>query len=276
MRLLCLVVLFVSGFFSASADSAILRLATTTSVENSGLLDYLLPSFHQRCQCQVYVMSVGSGKAMVLGRRGDADLLITHSPVDEIQFIKEGNGVNRHSFMYNSFVLLGPDTSVTNSMETVGVEKVMAIIADKNLTFLSRGDDSGTHKKEVQLWGVIQDKRQRSIDFSPKWYISAGIGMGQAILMANEMRAFVLSDIGTYRYFRQKVDMQVVVQDTPPLINPYSVMMVNPKKHPHVNKALAELFVDWIISDTTQQKIADYQFLGEPLFKVDSFSTSHF
>lgn len=273
MRWLIWLIVCVCSVSPLFADNNILRLATTTSVENSGLLDYLLKDFHASCRCRVHVMPVGSGRAMEMGRRGDADLLITHAPSDEIQFVNEGYGINRQTIMYNSFVLLGPNVTITNEMVTVGVEKVMAMIADKKLPFLSRGDESGTHIKEKKLWELIQEEKKQVIDFSPKWYISAGIGMGQAIMMANELRAFVLSDIGTYLYFRDKIQMQVVVQDTPPLINPYSVIMVNPQRHSHVNHVVSKKFIRWITSDKIQQKIANYQLLGQPLFKVGVFPT---
>lgn len=263
--LLCCLLLLAP---SVAAEVATLRLATTTSVENSGLLNYLLGGFEQQCGCRVHVLPVGSGRALEMGRRGDVDVLITHAPPAEEKFIKDGFGVARHPFMFNSFLLLGPDSLPDISNKTI--EHAMLAIADTARLFVSRGDDSGTHKKERQLWRRIEAQLGRQLTFNPQWYIEAGVGMGQALLMADELRAFVLTDKGTYLFFRDKLNLQVVVQNTPPLLNFYSVVLVNPARHPHIEHQLAQQFARWLTATTTQQKIADYRLLGESLFQVES------
>lgn len=258
-------VLFAVTPLGGAAAEERLRLATTTSVENSGLLAYLLPSFERDCGCRVLVISVGSGQALELGRRGDVDVLITHAPADEIRFIADKFGVDRRVVMYNSFVLLGPKDDPAGVGAETEILAAFANIAAHQAAFVSRGDDSGTHKKERQIWRQVEIYAG-DIDFDAHWYISAGVGMGQAIVMANELSAYVLSDRGTFLYFRDRTDLRVVQEDHPPMLNPYSVMRVNPARHSHVNAVLAGRFIDWLQSAATQARINAYHLRGENLF----------
>ena len=254
------VALLVCALASAPAADSALRLAVTTSTENSGLLDYLLPDFERQCHCAVRVIPVGSGKALALGRNGDIDVLLTHAPADEKQFIADGFGVDRRDVMRNDFVFVGPPTDPADLRAATNIDEVMNKLARGTKSFISRGDDSGTHKKELLLW--------QSADISPigDWYIKAGAGMGQALLMAHELRAYTLSDRGTYLAFRDKIDSRIVVEVLPPLHNPYSVMRINPQKHPHTRAALARQFIAWLTSPTIQKRISAYRYYGEPLF----------
>ena len=238
-----------------------LRLGTTTSVENSGLLRQLLPIFEKKCECTVQVIPVGSGRALELGRRGDIDALITHAPADEQRFIADGYGINRRLVMHNYFVLLGPSPLATDD-----ILSGLAKIADNKLRFVSRGDDSGTHKKEITLWQQAQRLPTIKKDISGEWYVSAGVGMGQAIVMADELRAYVLSDYGTYLYFRDKVELRPLSSPQQLLQNQYSVITVNPARHPHINADKARLFSDWLLTKETQRLIADYKVGNENLF----------
>ena len=247
---------------SAPANDKQLVLATTTSVENSGLLTHLLPDFEKQCACFVRVIPVGTGKALTLGQQGDIDALITHSPTDEKRFVAAGNGVYRRLIMHNYFVLLGPPNDPAKVQQAASIASAMTIIADNQIPFVSRGDNSGTHKMELSLW----EKTARRIPTGADWYLSAGIGMGQALILADELNAYILSDHGTYVYFQDKIRLQILSQNDPALYNPYSVILVNPKKHPHVNFHLAQQFSDWLTNEKTQAKIANYRVKGTILF----------
>lgn len=250
----------------AQAQEAELRLATTTSLENSGLLAHLLPAFELTCACRVRVIPVGTGMALELGRRGDVDALLTHAPEEEEAFLAAGYGSDRRQIAYNYFVLLMPPDDAADIATKGDILAALQRIAAQRAPFLSRGDDSGTHKKELALWQTLQqqgDAVQRTRD----WYIEAGASMGQALRMADELGAYVLSDSGTYMHLREQVALRPV--PLPPsdlLYNVYSVLRVNAQRHPHINSALAEQFADWLEQEDTRQRIADYRLFGEPLF----------
>lgn len=239
-----------------------LRLATTTSTENSGLLAVLLPPFEQANDCQIDVIAVGTGKAIKLGESGDVDVVMVHARSKEDKFIAAGYGVDRRDVMYNDFVILGPDNDPAGVKQTTDVAAAMAAIAQHQATFVSRGDDSGTHTREKQLW--------RAADITPKgsWYLEAGRGMGEVIIMAGERTGYALSDRGTYLAFSGKTDLQVVSQGDSRLFNPYGVIMVNPDKHPHVKVELAKKFLDFLVSDQAKALITGYRRGGEQLFYV--------
>lgn len=243
-----------------------LRLATTTSLENSGLLGHLLPAFEQQCGCRVRVIPVGTGKALALGRHGDVDALLVHAPAAEQAFIAAGYGVDRRPLAYNYFILLAPPGDDAAVAASGDIFTALQKIAAQRAPFLSRGDDSGTHKKELALW---RQMRQRGLQIAREndWYIEAGTGMGQAIIMADELGAYILADSGTYLHLRDKVRLRPVT--LPPsdfLYNLYSVMRVNEARHPHVNGALAKRFMDWLGTAAVRRRIADYRLFGEVLF----------
>lgn len=239
-----------------------LRLATTTSTENSGLLAVLLPPFEQANDCQVDVIAVGTGKAIKLGESGDVDVVMVHARNKEDKFVAAGYGVDRRDVMYNDFVILGPAKDPAGLKEANDVAAAMAKIAATEATFVSRGDDSGTHSREKQLW--------QAAEVTPygDWYLEAGRGMGEVIVMAGERQGYTLSDRGTYLAFKGKTDLQVVSEGDQRLFNPYGVIMVNPQKHPHVKVKLAEKFLDYLTSPQAKSLITAYRRGGEQLFYV--------
>ena len=255
-------------FFSAAAhaaDAGEMRLATTTSTENSGLLDFILPDFESSSGCRARVIAVGTGRALRLGQNGDVDVLLVHSPPDEEEFVRRQFGLRRATFMRNDFVVVGPPSDPAGIAGDKNVVAAFAQIARGKTPFVSRGDESGTHKKEKAIWRAVAADGD-AVVFSPDWHISAGVGMGQALLLADQKRAYALSDRGTFIAFRDKIDLSVLVENDPPLDNPYSVIVLNPAAHPHINLACASAFETWASSPPTQKKIADFRFHGEPLF----------
>lgn len=258
----------------ALSDDAVLRVATTSSTENSGLMARLIPDFESLCACKIRMLVSGSGQALSLGKRGDVDVLLTHAPAAEEQFMREGFGSRREQVMYNDFVLLGPanDPAQLSALSTnnssvhqwmQGFAQAANKAKNNQVRFVSRGDGSGTHQKELALWemaGLGPDNADNP------WYIEAGSGMGQTLLIADELRAYTLSDRGTYLAFRDKVDLHILGKDAPALHNPYSAIMVNPKKHPHVKHHLAAQFLDWLVSSAVQEKIGRFRFDNEVLF----------
>lgn len=239
-----------------------LRLATTTSTENSGLLAELLPAFEQANDCQVDVIAVGTGKAIKLGETGDVDVILVHARSKEDKFVAAGYGVDRRDVMYNDFVILGPESDPAGIRGGKDAAAAMGKIAAAKATFVSRGDDSGTHTREKQLW--------KAAGIAPQgdWYLEAGRGMGEVIIMADERQGYTLSDRGTYLAFMAKTPLKVMVEGDKRLFNPYGVIMVNPQKHPHVKVELAKKFMDFLTSDQARKLITGYKRGGEQLFYV--------
>jgi tungstate transport system substrate-binding protein len=239
-----------------------LRLATTTSTENSGLLAVLLPPFEQANDCKVDVIAVGTGKAIKLGETGDVDVILVHARSKEDKFVADGFGVGRRDVMYNDFVILGPTDDPAQINTTDDVVKAMKMIAASEATFVSRGDDSGTHTREKQLWASA------GVAPSGSWYLEAGRGMGDVIIMASERQGYTLSDRGTYLAFKEKTPLQIAVAGDPRLFNPYGVIMVNPVKHPHVKVDLSRRFLDYLVSTEARILITNFSKAGEQLFYV--------
>ena len=262
MKLPLLLPLLLSAAAFAGGE---LRLATTSSTENSGLLDAILPHFHQQSQCVTRVIAVGTGRALKIGENGDADILIVHSPPDEIQFVQNQFGARRTTFMRNDFVVVGPPEDPANLSGENSVVSAFAQLAKTQAPFVSRGDESGTHKKEKAVWQKVQ-AQAGPVAFAPQWHISAGVGMGQALLLADQKRAYALSDRATFIAFQSKTDLVVLVENDPPLDNPYSVVTLNPKRHPHINTECAAQFENWITSKAAREKIANFRFHGQQLF----------
>jgi tungstate transport system substrate-binding protein len=249
----------------ASGDSQRLILATTTSTEDSGLLDYILPDFEEKNNAEVDVIAVGTGQALELGAAGDADVVLVHARAREDAFVEEGNGTQRYDVMYNDFVIVGPADDPAGIQGMESAVEAFQTIASAEATFISRGDDSGTHTKELAIW--------EDAELTPEgdWYISAGQGMGEVLTMSEEQQGYTLSDRATY-LARQAEDLtlEILVEGDDILLNPYGVIPVNPEQHPNVNAELAQAFVDWIISVETQELIASYQINGQQLFFPDS------
>ncbi|MCK4494481.1 MAG: substrate-binding domain-containing protein [Methylococcales bacterium] len=241
----------------------VLRLSTTTSTENSGLLAVLNSVFEKKYKARVDVIAVGTGKALKLGENGDVDVVFVHAPAAEKKFIDAGFGVNYHAVMHNDFVLIGAidDKAGVKSSKTIG-DALQKIIAQKAV-FISRGDDSGTHKKETSLWKLTQKKPQGY------WYVSVGQGMGAVLKIADEKQAYTLTDRGTYIAYKDKLALEIVFAGDKNLFNPYHIMAVNPKRYPSVNYALAQQYIDFIISKQGQKIIGDYQKKGQQLFYPD-------
>ena len=239
-----------------------LRLATTTSTDNSGLLSELLPPFEKANDCQVDVIAVGTGKAIKLGETGDVDVVLVHARSKEDKFVAEGYGVDRRDVMYNDFVILGPDNDPAGIKGTKDASAAMGKIAETKVTFVSRGDDSGTHTREKQLW------KAAAVTPAGDWYLEAGRGMGEVIIMAGERQGYTLSDRGTYLAFKDKTPLKVVVEGDKRLFNPYGVIMVNPQKHPHVKVELAKKFMDFLTSTQGKDLITGFRRGGEQLFYV--------
>ncbi len=261
LRLMAAAFLVVS--LSASAVEH-LKLSTTTSTENSGLLAVLNPAFEAVYGVKVDVIAVGTGKALKLGSRGDVDVVFVHAPAAELKYVEQGDFIDRQAVMHNDFVLIGPATDIANVAEATSAVDALARLMNSKARFVSRGDDSGTHKKELALW--------KAAGVSPKggWYIQAGQGMGAVIKMADEMRAYTLTDRGTQIAFAEKVDLRVLYEGDERLFNPYHIMAVNPKRHGHVNYALATQYIQFVNSEQGQSIIRDFKMLGQPLFYPDA------
>ncbi len=243
-----------------------LRMATTTSTDNSGLLAVLNPVFEEQNKVKIDVIAVGTGKALRLGRNGDVDLILVHAPAAEETFVAEGYGVDRHPVMHNDFVLIGPADDPAGVKGTGGLSDVMRKIAQKNAVFISRGDDSGTHKKEKVLW------KYAGVEPEGNWYLSVGQGMGAVLKIANDKQAYTLTDRGTWLAYRDTLDLVIVYEGDPVLFNPYHVIAINPERHPHVNHVLAKKYIDFITGVKGQAIIRDFTIKGERLFQPDAIS----
>ena len=247
----------------AGAQDKYIVVASTTSTEQSGLFGFLLPIFQKKTGIQVRVVALGTGQALDLARRGDADVVLVHARSAEEKFLAEGHGVRRFDVMYNDFVLIGPKSDpagISGGRDIVGaLKKIKAAKAP----FVSRGDGSGTHIAELDLWklaGIDIAKEKGS------WYRDTGQGMGPALNTAAAMNAYILSDRGTWISFKNRGELAIAVEGDKRLFNQYGIMLVNPLKHPNVRKDLGQAFVDWVISPEGQKAIADYRIGGDQLF----------
>jgi tungstate transport system substrate-binding protein len=243
----------------AQAQAPSIVMASTTSTEQSGLFSHLLPAFKQATGIDVKVVALGTGQALDTGRRGDADVLFVHDQVAEEKFVAEGFGVKRLPVMYNDFVLVGP---ANDSAKTRGKDIVSALqkVANTQAGFVSRGDKSGTHAAELRFW------KQAGLDNKGSGYKECGCGMGPALNIASSTGAYALTDRGTWLNFKNRQDLQILVEGDKSLFNQYGVMVVNPAKHPHVKADLAQKFVDWVVSPVGQASINGYKIGGEQLF----------
>jgi tungstate transport system substrate-binding protein len=247
--------------FAAEDDFIIVQ--STTSTQNSGLFDHILPKFTEKTGINVRVVAVGTGQALKNGRNGDGDVVLVHSKPDEEKFVAEGWGVKRHDVMYNDFVLVGPASDPAGIAGLKDADQALAKIAEAEAPFASRGDDSGTHKAELELWG------QAGVDptkGSGDWYLETGSGMGATLNTAVGKHAYTLADRGTWLSFANKDDFEVLVEGDPKLFNQYGVILVNPEKHPRVKAEKGQAFVDWLTSGEGQKAIASYKIDGQQLF----------
>ena len=259
--------LILIAFLSLSCDrvgpqrpSSRLRLATTTSTENSGLLYEILPPFENMFNAKVDVIAVGTGKALKLGENGDVDIVLVHAREAEDAFLKAGFGVNRRDVMYNDFVIVGPQEDPAHIRGLKNAAEAFAKIARKKAPFASRGDDSGTHNKELSIWAAAKAVP------SGRWYIESGQGMGPTLQIANEKRAYCLTDRGTFLAFKDKIDLSILCEGDEKLFNPYGVIAVSPNRHAGVNYVYAMVFIGWLTSPECQKMIGDFRKSEEVLF----------
>ncbi len=250
----------------ASADERVITVASTTSTEQSGLFGHLLPVFEKDSGIKVRVVALGTGQALDMARRGDADVAFVHDKLAEEKFVAEGYGVERKEVMYNDFVLIGPKADpakVAGNDIMLGLRRIATMDAASRPPFVSRGDKSGTHAAELRYWkaaGVDLDQAKGP------WYRDTGSGMGPSLNMASSMNAYILADRGTWLSFKNRGDLAILVEGDSRLFNQYGVILVNPAKHPHVKAADAQRFIDWLLSSAGQKAIADYKIGGEQLF----------
>lgn len=263
-----ILIIFLAVGGSASAQER-LKMSTTTSTDNSGLLNVLFPPFEKMFHVKVDVIAVGTGKALLLGRNGDVDIVFVHAREAENQFVSDGFGINRRDVMYNDFVIIGPKMDPAQIKGIQKTTEVLAKIAKANAPFISRGDDSGTHKKEKNIW------QQAGILPQGAWYQEVGQGMGAVLKIADEKRAYALTDRGTYLAFAQKIRLGILCEGDPALYNPYGIIAVNPAKHSHVNYLKAMALIGWVTSPEGQKIIGDFgrEKFGRPLFYPMAIST---
>jgi len=262
--------LFVAGLAlaagAAHAETQGITVASTTSTQNSGLFDYLLPKFAADTGIEVRVVAVGTGQAIRIATNGDADVLLVHHPASERKFVADGFGLARHPVMHNDFVLVGPADDPAGIRGTGDIAAALRSIGERKQVFVSRGDDSGTHKKELELWGAA------AFDPSPAsgaWYRESGSGMGATLNVASAMAGYTLTDRASWVSFGNKGELEILVEGDTRLHNPYAAIVVNPDRHPHVHAGEAQAFVDWLISARGQAAIAAYRVDGQQLFFPD-------
>ena len=253
---------FVACSPSAEAPETLV-MASTTSTRDSGLLDDLLPRFEAATGIAVRVVAVGTGRAIDLARRGDADVLFVHHRPSELQFVAEGFGLERLPVMYNDFVLVGPREDPAGVRELGDVAAALAKVAANEVPFFSRGDDSGTHKAELRLWAAAGVEPSAG---ASGWYRETGAGMGATLNTANQTPGYALTDRGTWIAFRNRSGLDLLVEGDPLLRNEYGVVVVNPERHPHVKAAAGKRLADWLTSDAGHAAIAAYRVEGEALF----------
>jgi len=247
----------------ARAQDKSIVVASTTSTQDSGLFGHILPLFKAKTGIDVKVVAQGTGQALDTGRRGDADVLFVHAKAQEEKFVADGFGVKRYPVMYNDFVLIGPKSDPAGIKGMTDVAEALKIIKSKGAPFISRGDRSGTHIAELDLW------KAAGIDIGKEkgpWYKEIGQGMGAALNTASAANAYVLADRGTWLSFKNRGDLDILVAGDKRLFNQYGVILVNPEKHPHVKKVLGQAFIDWLVSPEGQKAIADYKINGQELF----------
>jgi tungstate transport system substrate-binding protein len=260
---LAVALLLMAFAMPVNAAEHFITVASTTSTENSGLFRYILPQFQRATGIEVRVVAVGTGQAIKNAERGDADVLFVHHQPSEEAFVAQGFGVARRDVMYNDYVLLGPQPDPAGINGTKDAVAALARIAATQATFISRGDDSGTHKLELSLWQAAGIDVKKA---SGSWYREAGSGMGATLNTASGLDGYTISDRGTWISFKNKGKLTILVEGDPRLFNQYGVILVNPAKHAHVKAKEGQAFVDWLTSDQGQKAIADFRIEGQQMF----------
>jgi tungstate transport system substrate-binding protein len=256
--------MLLGGVVAATAQDQSIVVASTTSTQDSGLFNHILPLFKAKTGITVKVIAQGTGQALDTGRRGDADVVFVHAKPQEEKFVADGFGVKRFPVMYNDFVLIGPKSDPAGINGTKDIVAALKTIKTKEAPFISRGDRSGTHAAELALW-KLAGIDIAGADRGP-WYKEIGQGMGAALNTASASNAYVLSDRGTWISFKNRGELGIAVEGDQRLFNQYGVILVNPAKHPHVKKDLGQAFIDWLVSPQGQGAIADYKIDGQQLF----------
>lgn len=263
MQRIILVFAFCLYLDGTAVANDTLRLATTTSTENSGLLSRLNPPFEQQNDVDIHVIAVGTGQSLQLGEAGDVDLVFVHAPEAERKFVDSGYGIERTAVMHNDFVLLGPENDPAQASTATTLREVLLRIYRSQSSFISRGDDSGNHKKEQVLW------EHAGVEPRGTWYQSVGQGMGAVLQIAHEKQAYTLSDRGTYLAYLNKINLEVIYENDKLLDNPYHIILVNPEKHPHVKTDLARKYVDFVTGEEGQRIIREFRINNQQLFYPD-------
>ena len=261
--LIALVVSAIAFTLPASATDRFITVASTTSTQNSGLYEHILPNFTTRTGIAVRIVAVGTGQAIKLARNGDADVLFVHHKASEERFVADGFGVERFDVMYNDFVLVGPKADPAGVRDAADTSDALARIAAANSPFTSRGDNSGTHKKERELWQVAE------VDVSTQsgsWYRETGSGMGATLNTAAGMDAYALTDRATWFKFKNRGTLEILAEDDERMFNQYGVILVNPARHPHIKHELGQAFIDWLLSKDGQSAIGAYHLEGQQAF----------
>jgi len=262
-RILITLLLLMSVSAANADKEPYITLSSTTSTDNSGLLDYLVPMFKSKTGIDVRVIAVGTGRALQLGERGDADAVLVHHKSSEEKFVASGFGIDRRDVMYNDYVIVGPRKDPAKIKETKHAAEAFKLISHNKVPFVSRGDDSGTHKKELELWTLASVDAQK---YSGDWYREAGAGMGATLNIANGMDAYTLTDRGTWLSFKNRDALTLLFENDPPLFNQYGIILVNPARHEHIKYQEAKQFSDWLISREGQHAIATFSLKGQQLF----------
>ena len=256
---------------SAIAEEKFITLASTTSTQNSGLFDYLLPRFREQTGIDVRVIAAGTGQALRIAEMGDADVILTHDKEAELKFVQQGYGIDRREVMYNDFIIVGPDSDPAGIRGMQDAVQAMASIAQTQAPFISRADDSGTHRQELRLW---EEARLDPKTYSGKWYKEVGAGMGATLNTAAGIDAYTLSDRATWMTFGNRAHLVLLVEGDKKLFNQYAVILVNPARHPHVKADPARQFSDWLVSAAGQQVIGAYRIEGRILFYPNASQTA--
>ena len=243
-----------------AVSQQVIKLSTTTSTDNSGLLPYLLPMFEAKTGSKVHVIAVGTGKALELAKNGDVDVTLVHARVSEDKFVAAGDGINRRDVMYNDFIVVGPSSDPAGIKGSRDVQAALKKIVDTKVKFISRGDNSGTDQMEKAYWKQVGSQPQGAS------YVAAGLGMGEVLNMAAELNAYTLTDRATYSAYKAKTGLVVAVEGDPKMFNPYGIIAVNPAKYPGVNFKGAVQLIDWITSDEGQKAIAGFRVDGQQVF----------
>ena len=258
MRLIIIISIFFFSSSLISKENSII-VASTTSTSDTGLLDYINKFFESKYNIKIHVLSLGTGQALRTAQDGNVEVVLVHHKDSELQFIDNGFGLVRYDLMYNDFIIVGPKD---HKSPCIDIKSKLKLIYEKKLTFISRGDDSGTHKKELDLWKLLnfQTKNFES------WYKNVGQGMGNTLLISNEKSAFTISDRGTWIAFNKKDNLKIICESLPPLLNQYGLILVNPKVSNDLNIKDAKIYIDWLISDDGKEKINNFKKNGQQLF----------